>query len=72
MDFFYGFIYEFYPKDQQTKEIGIEKDYLLTILNNVQDNKSKSYQLDYSFYRRIIRDTIDVVKPEIKQSSLFG
>lgn len=52
----------------KTKIIGIETSSLLTIINKVED---KIYDLNYNFYIKICKDTIELINPSIIQTTLF-
>ena len=54
--------------DLKTKIIGIETDKLLTIVNKIENKK---YDLDYNFYIKICKDTIELINPSFIQTSMF-
>lgn len=54
--------------DLKTKIIGVETDRLLTIINKIEN---KEYDLDYSFYIKVCKDTIELINPSFVQTSMF-
>ena len=54
--------------DLKTKIIGVETDRLLTIINKIEN---KEYDLDYSFYIKVCKDTIELINPSFIQTSMF-
>jgi len=58
-------------KDSATKKIGIEKDYLITVLNKVENTNAKDYNINYSFYINLCNEVIDDISPRVQQLSMF-
>jgi hypothetical protein len=54
--------------DLKTKVIGVETDRLLTIVNKIEN---KGHDLDYSFYIKVCKDTIELINPSFVQISMF-
>jgi len=55
--------------DSTRKKIGVETKSLVTICNKVEDNIK--YNLDYQFYIKLCKDTIELISPAYVQISLF-
>lgn len=58
-------------KDKQNKQIGVEIDHFITIVNKITDDNALNYNINYDFYISLCNDIINMIDPPIKQLSLF-
>lgn len=58
-------------KEYATKKIGVEKDYLITVLNKVENTNAQDYNINYAFYINLCNEVINDITPKTQQLSMF-